>query len=308
MAPHALNEIYLLIFRCPTLIIHGKQDEVVPFWHAPRLLAAIPPEYRAHPFYVNDLGHNHIESRERDRYIQVITEFLMKYVPPVGENDGNTTGVLDKLMHKGGKKMETPTFSHNDTVMQEPEYTNIIPEDERATADEAKKNSSTFYINQTWMRHAKVICREVFSDNIICNSALTVVDWSSGGSSRESSGSREGDENNNRGNGRRHSQRGEKHTYDSRDDADEFAPWRNGGERRHNQYRRSQSDAPNNTGAGEIIQIQWSQKKPLMSKYSNKSSSMPVVGNNGGNAMKVKMNSATKRKNGGRGGFLGFRK
>lgn len=273
--------------RCPTLIIHGKQDEVVPFWHAPRLLAAIPPEFRAHPFYVDDLGHNHIESRERDRYIQVITEFLMKYVPPVDENDGNNPGVLDRLMHNKN------AFQY-DTAQSKPQHANIIPENERASADEARQNDSAFYINQTWMRHAKVICREVFSDNIICNSALDVVDWSRGGGSREGSGSRDGNENTNRGNGNASKQRrpvDAKHACDTRDDTDEFAPWKNGGDR---------------PATGEIVRVEWPQKKaPLMSKHGNRSSSMPV----NGTGMKVKMTSATntRRKSTGRG-FMGFRK
>lgn len=29
---------------------------LVPFWHAPRLLAAVPPEFRAQPFYVEGMG------------------------------------------------------------------------------------------------------------------------------------------------------------------------------------------------------------------------------------------------------------
>ena len=296
--------------RCPTLIIHGKQDEVVPFWHAPRLLAAIPPEFRAKPFYVDNLGHNHIESRERDQYIQVITEFLMKYVPSVNDNDGNSPGVLDRLMNKGGTAKKN-AFQY-DTVQPEPLHANVIPENERATSDEAKQNGSTFYINQTWMRHAKVICREVFSDNIICNSALDVVDWSSGASSREGSGSREGNENSNRGHCNSQKQRAayKKQAYDSRDDTeDEFSPWRNDGDRRQDQgqarMRRAQSDTHANS---EIVQIHWPQKKgPLMSKHANKSSSMPVNGNNGGYGMKMKMSSATRKKTSSRN-FMGFRK
>lgn len=273
----------------------------MPFWHAPRLLAAIPPEFRAHPFYVDNLGHNHIESRKRDQYIHAITEFLMKCAPPIDENESNA-GTLDRLMHRGGTRKDISVYDQKDTLKQNPQHANVIPENQRASADEVRQNGSTFYINQTWMRHAKVICREVFSDNIICNSALTAVDWGSGGSSREGSGTREGDENKDRSNIKNQRLNSKKKNgIDSRDDdADEFAPWKTvtGRQRHQSKTRLTQSDTVN---AGEMMQIQR-QKKIL-----SKNTSMPVNGRTA-NEMRIKMSSATRRKSGGRGGLLGFRK
>ena len=298
----------ITIIRCPTLIIHGKQDEVVPFWHARRLLAAIPPEFRAHPFYVNDLGHNHIESRERDRYLRVITDFLMKYVPPVDKNNESTTGVFNRLINEVGSRKKTLMYGHCDTVQHKPQHVNVIPKNERASSDEAMQNNSTFYINETWVRHAKVICREVFSRNMICNSAWNVVDWSSDGT-REGSGIREGSdigegcEYNNGGN----LKNTPKQKYlsdkydDSRDDTDEFAPWRTHGESRsdrqdNSKMRYAQSHAPK---SDEMIHIRWPQKLPLMSKLStNKSQSIHVTRNNGENELRVNMNSGTRRRTG----------
>ncbi len=42
--------------HCPTLIMHGTADEVVPFWHGPKLLAAAndPKLY----LWVQNGGHN----------------------------------------------------------------------------------------------------------------------------------------------------------------------------------------------------------------------------------------------------------
>ncbi|KAL7519038.1 hypothetical protein ACHAWX_003836 [Stephanocyclus meneghinianus] len=333
--------------RCPTLIIHGKEDEVVPFWHAPRLLAAIPPEFRAHPFYVDNLGHNHIESRERGNYIQAITEFLMKYVPPVDDDSGSSTGALDRWLHVNNSKKKHSSFSQCKT-QQNDLHVNIIPEHERATADEAKQSDTSFYINQTWMRHAKVICAEVFSDNIICNSALTVTDWS-GGSSRDGTGSRDGS-GGPTGKGSKSSdsakQRhpGDKYSCydDARDDEDEFSPWTMDSEGRQEQqnmqdkicmsrqgsttnnnnnninnnpcsatkFKRSQSDVPNrDSKINEMVEIHQPQKKPpLNPKHSNKSSSMPASMETGPNLMKIKLTSSTRRRSGGRGAFLGFRK
>lgn len=261
---HCVFKRCLFLPRCPTLIIHGKQDEVVPFWHAPRLLAAIPPQFRAQPFYVDGLGHNHIESRKRDQYIQVITDFVMKCVPPVDEID---------------------------------QAENVVPESKRASPDEARQNDSTFYINQIWMRHAKVICHEVFGDNIICNSALTVVDWSSGSSGSDESGIRVDNENRRTGNGNASNAHGSKNPIESRDDIDEFGPWKKREDSQQDQRRgrsrtrRAHSDA------------QTEQKKPLKTK-TTMSSSMPV--NNGSKGMKVNMKSSTRRRK--NGGLLGFRK
>jgi len=145
--------------RCPTLIIHGRDDEVVPFWHAPRLLAAVPPEFRAAPYYVEGMGHNHIESRCRERYVGVVSNFLSMGAAN-GAGAGGTGGV--------GNGNLGPAFA--------------VPMHERASPEcagiEYGENPPhpTFYVNKTWLRHARVLLREVFSD-VGCNVNNTNVDW-----------------------------------------------------------------------------------------------------------------------------------
>mmetsp|Transcript_47527 Transcript_47527/g.100963 ORF Transcript_47527/g.100963 Transcript_47527/m.100963 type:complete len:649 (+) Transcript_47527:221-2167(+) len=135
--------------RCPTLIIHGRQDEVVPFWHAPRLLAAVPPEFRAQPFYVDDMGHNHIESRCRERYVRVVLNFLRMGVWNNRNNNATQmAGVDDSYSSGTSKPYRGPS---------------PIPLHERASPSETKENAS-FYVNKTWLRHAKVLLKEVFVD------------------------------------------------------------------------------------------------------------------------------------------------
>lgn len=143
------NEKRAKNIRCPTLIIHGRNDEVVPFWHAPRLLAAIPEEFRAHPYYVEGMGHNHIESRCRQRYLAVVTNFLKM---GVWSNSSNTSRFDEDIpYHDGIQQMQ---------VYRGP---NPIPINERALPSETKENTS-FYVNKTWLRHAKVLIKEVLSD------------------------------------------------------------------------------------------------------------------------------------------------
>ena len=69
------NEKRAYSIRCPTFIIHGKRDVVVPFWHAPRLLSAIPEEHRWKPLFLDDLGHNSIELKA-EMYLQSLTNFI----------------------------------------------------------------------------------------------------------------------------------------------------------------------------------------------------------------------------------------
>ena len=47
--------------RSPVFIIHGRQDEIVPFWHGEELYLATHPRFRYQPLWVNEAGHNNIE-------------------------------------------------------------------------------------------------------------------------------------------------------------------------------------------------------------------------------------------------------
>ena len=136
--------------RSPTLIIHSKQDKVVPFWHAPRLLAAILPEFRAQPFYVDNMGHNHIESRCREQYVRVVLNFLRMGVWNNRNNNATQGGVRERGGGIGGSARPYRGPSP-------------IPVHERASPSETKENAS-FYVNKTWLRHAKVLLKEVFAD------------------------------------------------------------------------------------------------------------------------------------------------
>jgi len=214
--------------RCPTLIIHGREDEVVPFWHAPRLLAAIPPEFRAAPYYVDNMGHNHIESRCRDKYLKVVLNFLaMGAAPRNSENCGPAS---------------VPGTPSTDAIAQVMAYyrgPTPVPVNERASISETEENP-TFYVNKTWLRHAKVLLRDVLSD-VGCY--VNNTDWddctktrktgTTTTRSKNSSGTSRASSNSNVSGGGVTINTPRNDKSDARDDNDEFAPWRVSGENHH---------------------------------------------------------------------------
>lgn len=50
---------------CPVLVIHGTNDEVVPFYNGEGLFMAVPMQWRSKPFWVDGAGHNNIETMLR---------------------------------------------------------------------------------------------------------------------------------------------------------------------------------------------------------------------------------------------------
>jgi abhydrolase domain-containing protein 17 len=72
------NVDYAPNIQCPVFIIHGTQDEVVPFWHGQDLFLAVQQQWRAKPFWVEGAGHNNIEAmlRPTGTFVAKIVEFL----------------------------------------------------------------------------------------------------------------------------------------------------------------------------------------------------------------------------------------
>ncbi len=112
--------------KCPVLIIHGKEDAVVPFWHGDELLRSFPPQYRAQPFWVPNMGHNNIEVKWKKEYVERVTEFMKKYC----QNHDVQAGVI---------------------TMAE------IPEKERYMPEWSLNEAGKFLVNQTWVKHGPTI-------------------------------------------------------------------------------------------------------------------------------------------------------
>lgn len=159
-------------------------------------MRAIPPEYRAQPFWVEGLGHNHIESRIREHYLQVVSVFIAKYVPLIKDS--------------------------NSTAAARP----VIPVDERPVL-ESDIETSLFHVNKTWIKHARQVMKgvlegsETMSANASRKSAQSSLSSTSSFQRRRSRTqalvTKNGDKYTST----------EQYLDDSRDDENEFSPWMN---------------------------------------------------------------------------------
>ena len=75
------NEVNIKKCTLPTLIIHGKEDRVVPFSHGKRLYEEAPEPWGA--LWLERAGHNDIDSTWRHELFQKIHHFLDKVMPVV---------------------------------------------------------------------------------------------------------------------------------------------------------------------------------------------------------------------------------
>lgn len=91
--------------RCPTFIVHGEDDEVVPISHGQDLYEAIPDKYKVDPFWVKDRGHNDIEHEDMI-FLTKIGKFLyhcfrVKMYP-------TKFSAVAKAHHMTGKNISSP--------------------------------------------------------------------------------------------------------------------------------------------------------------------------------------------------------
>lgn len=59
--------------RCPLLLIHGVEDEIIPLWHGEVLFAAAPEPKTA--WWVEGAGHNDLALVAGERYLSAIREY-----------------------------------------------------------------------------------------------------------------------------------------------------------------------------------------------------------------------------------------
>ena len=68
----------LLNIRCPVYIIHGSNDEVVPFYHGETLFQTLPDKAKTVPFWARGAGHNNIEMDMPTAFIKRLQQFIIQ--------------------------------------------------------------------------------------------------------------------------------------------------------------------------------------------------------------------------------------
>lgn len=60
--------------KCPILFVHGRKDELIPFWHSEKLFAeAAAPKFS---MWIDEGNHNNIFSVDRKAYLEKIRDFV----------------------------------------------------------------------------------------------------------------------------------------------------------------------------------------------------------------------------------------
>ena len=62
--------------RCPVLIMHGTEDDVIHVSHSQELHRLCPPHLQREPDFVEGAGHNDVVEVDPERYFRVVGEFL----------------------------------------------------------------------------------------------------------------------------------------------------------------------------------------------------------------------------------------
>ena len=67
-------------FICPTFIIHGTKDGVVPFYHGKGLYQRLNEKVRYEPYWAESMGHNNIESDQCAMFIKRLQRFFLHVI------------------------------------------------------------------------------------------------------------------------------------------------------------------------------------------------------------------------------------
>jgi len=81
---------------CPTFVIHGQVDDIVPFHHGHRLCEMTPSEYRWPGYFPPGAGHNNIVEMNTTMYFQELFKFLRHVAERAGSNSSTVGGIMQR--------------------------------------------------------------------------------------------------------------------------------------------------------------------------------------------------------------------
>lgn len=77
------------MMKSPVLLVHGTNDQIVPFYHSEKMNEALPPDCRTEPLFIEGMGHNNVHSGVRPQFVKHVTKFLEEHVIPYCGDEEN---------------------------------------------------------------------------------------------------------------------------------------------------------------------------------------------------------------------------
>ena len=68
--------------QSPTILVHGTNDQIVPFHHSEKLYECIQEKFRARPIYIQGMSHNNVHSQVRPLFCDRLSSYLEEHVWP----------------------------------------------------------------------------------------------------------------------------------------------------------------------------------------------------------------------------------
>ncbi len=99
--------------QCPILVIHGTEDQVIPFWHGKQLFeqANVFPQNKFVP--VQGANHNNLVSLMGEDYLKTIQSFIQS-IAPLQFTAGMSDETILKMLGLDVKTLETETIQGKD--------------------------------------------------------------------------------------------------------------------------------------------------------------------------------------------------
>ena len=91
------NVDLLPMVESPTILVHGTNDQIVPFNHSKRLFETIKEKCRARPIYIEGMSHNNVHSQVRPLFCDRLAEYLEAYVWPSISGGTSKISVVPKV-------------------------------------------------------------------------------------------------------------------------------------------------------------------------------------------------------------------
>ncbi|KAL7559099.1 hypothetical protein ACA910_017512 [Epithemia clementina (nom. ined.)] len=101
------NVDLLPMVNSPTILVHGTNDQIVPFNHSERLYESINEKCRARPIYIEGMSHNNVHSQVRPLFCNRLAEYLQEHVWPSISGTQKSTS-----MHKGKSRISDLIVDH----------------------------------------------------------------------------------------------------------------------------------------------------------------------------------------------------